>query len=71
MKIIVDKDTCIGSAACVGACPNVFELGDDRKSHITEKYRGKNVFVGKVPTDMEDCVKKAEATCPVNAISTE
>lgn len=70
MKVTIDKETCIGAAVCVGLCNEVFELGDEGKSNITETYRGKIVYEGEVPEDVE-CVYEAEENCPVQAITVE
>jgi ferredoxin len=56
----VDKETCIGCGLCPSMCPEVFEMQDDGLA---------GVIVDKVPQDVEDCTKEAEASCPVNAIS--
>ncbi|WP_297520272.1 ferredoxin, partial [Thermococcus sp.] len=32
-KVWVDQDVCIGDAICASLCPDVFEMGDDGKSH--------------------------------------
>jgi len=56
----VDKNTCIGCGACAATCPEVFEMGDDGKSHVKPK------------ADMKKnakCIKEAIDGCPVNAIS--
>ncbi|MGY4884478.1 MAG: ferredoxin [Nanobdellota archaeon] len=56
----VDQDKCIGCGACAATCPQVFEMGDDGKSHIKanadEKKNAK-------------CIKEAIQNCPVEAIS--
>ena len=57
-KITVDKDACIGCAACV-SCDN-FEIGDDGKAHA------KNETVEEI-----GCNKEAEEVCPVDAIKVE
>lgn len=56
----VDKETCIGCGLCPSMCPEVFEMQDDGLA---------GVIVDKVPQDVEDSTKEAEASCPVNAIS--
>lgn len=35
-KIEVERDTCIGSADCVYAAPDVFRLDDERKAVVDE-----------------------------------
>lgn len=34
-EVTVDSDACIGCGTCVAMCPNVFQMGDDGKSHVT------------------------------------
>lgn len=53
----VDKDVCIGCGTCVAVCPNVFQLGDDGKSHVTNP---------KGATEPE--IQQAINSCPVQCI---
>jgi ferredoxin len=56
----VDQEKCIGCGACVAICPDVFELGDDGKSHV------------KNPDACDKCDCQAAAdSCPVGAITLE
>lgn len=55
-KVTVDAKKCIGCGACVALCPDVFEIGQDGKSHV------------KNPNGKCD-LKAAAAGCPVSAIS--
>jgi len=60
MKITVDQNLCIGCGACAGACPEVFEIKEDGKSHV----------VGN--PDESDCdFNDVAAACPVGAIKIE
>jgi ferredoxin len=54
---IVDEDTCIGCGACIDACPEVFELRDE-----------KAVVVNADKCSTCDC-QEAIDICPVTAIS--
>jgi len=55
VEILVDQDKCIGCGACAATCSEGFEMKDG-KAHV----------VGEA-----DCVKAAEAGCPVGAISVD
>lgn len=61
MKAKVDQDTCIGCALCVGICPEVFKMEDDKAV----------VYVAVIPKEVEDACKQAEGGCPVTAIIIE
>lgn len=54
---IVDKDACIGCGTCVAVCPNVFQLGDDGKSHVANP---------KGATEPE--IQQGIDSCPVQCI---
>ncbi len=60
MTFTVDKDLCIGCGACMGTCPEVFEIGDDDKSQV---------ILTPVPEDLQASALEAEDNCPVEAIS--
>ena len=51
----MDAATCIGCGACESVCPESFKMNDQMKAEFTGKKA--------------DCIKEAEETCPVDAIS--
>jgi ferredoxin len=55
-RISVDRDTCIGSAVCVGTVPNRFKLVDDRSTPVDAEI------------DPDDDVIGAAESCPMEAI---
>lgn len=57
MKIIIDKNLCIGCGICVTIAPKTFKLGADGKAEVIEP-------VG----DKEETIKEAIDSCPVSAI---
>jgi ferredoxin len=61
MKVRVDKETCVGDETCVEVCPEVFEMQGDVAVAKTEN----------VPKDLEEKVKEAATSCPVEAILIE
>ena len=61
MKFKVDPELCVGTGACVNACPDVFEIVDNVSQ----------VKLDPVPEDLQEKALQAEEECPVNAISHE
>lgn len=56
VKIVVDKEKCIGCGLCASMCGEVFAMGNDGKASV------------KAQKDIA-CVKEAIESCPVSAIS--
>ena len=61
MKAIVDPNTCIGCEACVGICPEVFEMQGAVAVAVVDP----------VPPDKEPSAREAADACPTSAISIE
>jgi len=61
MEVKVDKNLCVACGACIALCPNVFQYGADGKAETKE---GLNL-----DAEGTECAKRAEAVCPVKAIS--
>ncbi len=58
MALKVDQDSCTGCEACVGLCPDVFEMNDDDLAQV------------KADADYSGCdEEEAIDICPVEAIS--
>lgn len=62
MKPVVDQDLCIGCGLCSSVCPEAFEMNDDGKAQPIE---------GADFAAVEDGVKEAIESCPVQAICEE
>ncbi len=61
MHFTVDQELCIGCGACMGTCPEVFEVLDGKS----------NVKINPVPDEYQEDAISAEDGCPVGAISHE
>jgi len=58
MEYIVDQNLCVGCGACISLCPNVFKLNENGKAEVKSRDEAE-----------ADCVKQADSSCPVQAIS--
>lgn len=59
MKVVADRDTCIGSGLCVLTAPAVFDQDDDGLV---------SPLVEDVPPEDADSVRQAVANCPSGAL---
>ncbi len=62
MKVIIDKDTCIGCGRCQEICPAVFHLDEEA---------GKAEVIDPDACEYVGCCEAAEENCPVEAITVE
>jgi ferredoxin len=60
MKISVDLKLCEGNAKCMAVAPEVFEVGEDEKSHVRVESPGAR---------LRDKVMAAARLCPRQAIT--
>ena len=58
LKVIIDRDVCVGQGFCVSAAPTVFQLDDKGKAILLDP--------GSVS---DDKIIEAARSCPVDAIS--
>ena len=58
-KVKLNQDMCIGCGACQALVPDVFEINDEGVAEV---------IVEVVPENLEEEVKDASESCPVNAI---
>ncbi len=68
MKVILNKEKCIGCGSCESVCPKLFELKEG-KSHLKDaKVEGEKEIL-----EIEDpgCAREAKDICPAEAIEIE
>ncbi len=73
MKIIVDRQACIGAASCVALAMKTFELDMEGKAeviHVTEKNQTAEESSGAttIDNDTREAIIDAARSCPTNAI---
>ena len=58
MKVRVNNDECVGDGMCAELCPEIFKMEGDLATVKNED----------VPKELEDLVRKAAESCPVDAM---
>lgn len=61
-KITVSADTCIGCGICANVASEVFEMGEDGKSHVKPNDESAEII---------EKANGAKEACPVDAIAVE
>ncbi len=67
MKIILERQKCIGCGSCVALCSKYWEMGDDGKAHLKDSKVDK---AGNEELEMEKigCAQEAADACPVQCL---
>ena len=64
MKVVVNRDNCIGCGACEALCPEVFQIDDEGLSTVISN---ENIDEAKVTEAIEGCptgaISKEECNC--------
>ena len=61
MKVVVNRDNCIGWGACEALCPEIFQIDDEGLSTVINKEEVKEELVEKVTEAIESCPTSAIA----------
>ena len=65
MKVVIDRDLCIGAASCVALLPEVFALDGEGKAIVLTAAQ-KDIEAKKFSVEQ---LLEAAKSCPVNAIT--
>ncbi|MBZ9572772.1 ferredoxin [Patescibacteria group bacterium] len=68
MKIIIEKEKCIGCGSCAALCPKFFEMAEDGKSHLKGSKFDPKTEKEELEIKEPSCAKEAAEVCPVQII---
>ena len=71
MKIIHQREKCIGCGSCVALCPKFFEMGEDGKATLKGAEKEEKTGLFELKIKEIDCAKDAATACPVEIIKIE
>lgn len=63
MKVIVDRDKCIGAGQCVMTAPDVFDQDEDAGTVV--------LLTERPPATVQDSVRRAVGFCPARVIEVD
>jgi ferredoxin len=66
MKVILDKENCIGCGSCAATCPDHWELDGNGKAHLKDSKLEDGKEVKEI--EEEGCNGQARDMCPVKVI---
>ncbi len=68
MKLILEKEKCIGCGSCQVLCPKYFELEKDGKAHLKNSKVNPDTKNEELEIEETDCVEETVRVCPVRCI---
>jgi len=68
MRIVHEREKCIGCGSCIAVCPKFWEMGEDGKAHLLNckfdaKKKEEILEIKKI-----ECNSEAVEVCPVQCI---
>lgn len=71
MKIIHERDKCIGCGVCAGVCPKYWEMTEDGKAKLIDSITNSKSGNYELEVKQVGCNQDAADVCPVNIIHIE
>jgi len=75
IKVVFDRQNCIGAQACTAACPKYWKIAEDGKANLAgsqlNSQTGKHELTAEVNEEDLVCLKESTAACPVRVIILE
>lgn len=71
MKIIQEREKCIGCGNCAAVCPKFWEMAEDGKSQLLNAMINSQTGNQELEVDKVECNQSAADSCPVSIIHIE
>jgi len=68
MKIVFERDKCIGCGSCGAVCPRNWELNEDGKSKLLDSKLNPETKNHEKEIEKIECNQEAADSCPVQCI---
>jgi len=71
MKIIHEREKCIGCGSCVAVCPEFWEMAEDGKAHLLNSKPDLEKGAEILEMKKVECNQEAADVCPAQCIHIE
>lgn len=68
MKIILEREKCIGCGSCQALCPKYWELLEDGKTHLKNSKKNPDTGNEELEITTLECNQEVADACPVQCI---
>ena len=68
MKIVHERQKCIGCGSCAALCPKYWEIAEDGKANLLNSKVNPKTGNGELEITKIECNQEAADTCPVQII---
>ncbi len=68
MKIILEREKCVGCGSCAAVCGKFFEMGEDGKSRLKNSAYNAKKNEEALEIEKNGCAEEAAELCPVKCI---
>ncbi len=72
VKVVFDRENCIGAQSCSIACPKFWKIAEDGKANLTGSQKdtqtGKYMLDKEVSDEDAVCLRESVGVCPVRVI---
>ncbi len=68
MKIILEREKCIGCGACAAVCEKYFKTAEDGKANLKNSKKNQKNNNFELEIKKVECAKEAAEACPVQII---
>ena len=68
MKIVHEREKCIGCGSCAALCPKYWEMAEDGKSRLIKGNENKETGNYELEIEKPECNQDAADACPVQII---
>jgi len=68
MKIIHERQKCIGCGSCAALCPKYWEMAEDGKARFLNSKKNQETKKDELEVQEISCNREASESCPVQII---